>query len=294
MKHRHGLALSFAVLAGLLAPSSGLAATTIGQSPPTDGAPVVCAAGSAHVQDGVNGGVPYIVPPGGGVITSWSHDAAATPGTMALATFREELGATNYSPLAESQAETITPSTKNTFDTRIPVIGGELIGLHVVTGQVMCRHFTNLTGDFDFWDMAPPPPGSGVNSYGQAQERYRLNVSAVIEPDADGDGFGDETQDGCPNDPRGTDCINPEVTIDKGPRKQSKKRTAKFLFSSNESGATFECSLDGKPFTACTSPLKTKKLKRRKHTFAVHAVDAGANKSADAVYKWKVKKKKKK
>ncbi len=75
---------------------------------------------------------------------------------MALATFREELGATNYSPLAESQVETITPSTMNTFKTQMTVTGGELIGLHVVTGDVMCRHFTNLAGDFDFWDETPP------------------------------------------------------------------------------------------------------------------------------------------
>ncbi len=84
------------------------------------------------------------------------------------------------------------------------------------------------------------------------------------------------------------------MTIDKGPRKQSKKKKAKFKFSSNEAGATFECSVDGKAFKACASPFKVKKLKPRKHTFAVHAVDANGNESADAVYKWKVKKPKKK
>jgi hypothetical protein len=28
----------------------------------------------------------------------------------------------------------------------------------------------------------------------------RINMAAVVEPDVDGDGFGDETQDGCPTD----------------------------------------------------------------------------------------------
>src|SRR2546429_433363 len=30
---------------------------------------------------------------------------------------------------------------------------------------------------------------------------YDINVSATLEPDVDGDGYGDETQDSCPTDP---------------------------------------------------------------------------------------------
>ncbi len=98
-----------------------------------------------------------------------------------------------------------------------------------------------------------------------------------------------------PPPPAAGDLQAPETTITKAPKKKSKKRKAKFEFSSNEPGSTFECSLDGKPFAPCTSPLKTKKLKRKKHTFAVRATDAAGNTDASpAEAKFKVKKKPKK
>jgi hypothetical protein len=88
------------------------------------------------------------------------------------------------------------------------------------------------------------------------------------------------------------DTSAPDTAIDKGPKKKTRKRKAKFRFSSDDPSATFECKLDKKDFESCTSPQKYKKLKRRKHTFEVHAIDAAGNVDAtpDAL-KWKVKKK---
>jgi hypothetical protein len=88
------------------------------------------------------------------------------------------------------------------------------------------------------------------------------------------------------------DTTAPETTIDKGPKKKTRKRKAKFRFSSDDPTATFECKLDKKDFEPCTSPKKYKKLKRRKHKFRVRATDAAGNvdQSPDKL-KWKVKKK---
>jgi hypothetical protein len=98
-----------------------------------------------------------------------------------------------------------------------------------------------------------------------------------------------------PPPPPAGDSQAPETTITKQPKRKSKKRKAKFEFISSEAGSTFQCSLDGKPFSPCTSPLKTKKLKRKKHTFAVRATDAAGNTDASpAQAKFKVKKKRKK
>jgi hypothetical protein len=44
----------------------------------------------------------------------------------------------------------------------------------------------------------------------------------------------------------------------------------------SESGARFECKLDGRPYVACSSP-RTLKLKVGKHVFRVRAVDAAGN-----------------
>jgi hypothetical protein len=121
----------------------------------------------------------------------------------------------------------------------------------------------------------------------------RLNVSAILEPDCDSDGFGDETQDAV------ADCVVPETLLTKGPKdkvKTKKKRAkATFEFSSSEPGSSFQCTLDGKQeFKPCTSPL-TVKVKKGKHSFEVTATDSAGNADpSPATDGWKVKRKKKK
>ena len=89
------------------------------------------------------------------------------------------------------------------------------------------------------------------------------------------------------------DTTPPQTTIDKGPAKKTKSKSATFEFSSNEPGSTFSCSVDGKPSTACASPLNLKRLKPGKHTFGVVATDAAGNTdSSPATRSWKVRKRK--
>ena len=99
-----------------------------------------------------------------------------------------------------------------------------------------------------------------------------------------------------PADPPAGDGDPPETRIDKGPKKKSKKRKATFEFSADEAGVSFQCSLDGAPFTPCSSPFQTKvKKKPKKHSLQVRATDAAGNVDATpASHSWKVKKKKKK
>lgn len=133
-------------------------------------------------------------------------------------------------------------------------------------------------GDRD--DYAPSEPVAN----------YRIPISAQLEPDCDNDGFGDETQDqdlnSCPP--------APETTITKHPKDKTKKKTATFEFTANEPAATFECSIDGGPFTPCSSPDRFK-VKTGKHSFVVRAKDAGNNvEGTPASDAWKVKKRKRK
>ena len=64
----------------------------------------------------------------------------------------------------------------------------------------------------------------------------------------------------------------PQTTLRRKPPKRTTDRTPTFRFTSNQSGATFECRLDSKPFRACRSPFTTKKLSFGGHTFKVRAV----------------------
>ena len=48
-----------------------------------------------------------------------------------------------------------------------------------------------------------------------------------------------------------------------------------FAFASDQDGATFECSVDGQPFTACVTPATLGPLPSGDHRLAVRAVTGG-------------------
>lgn len=84
----------------------------------------------------------------------------------------------------------------------------------------------------------------------------------------------------------------PETTIDSGPKKKTRKRKAKFKFSADAAGATFECKLDKGAYKPCSSPKSYRKLKPGKHRFRVRATAGGKTDATPARYAWKVKRKK--
>jgi hypothetical protein len=93
--------------------------------------------------------------------------------------------------------------------------------------------------------------------------------------------------------PPAPDTIAPETTLTDRPRANTKKRRARFSFIYTESGSRLICSIDGEAFSACTSPTTTRKLRRRRHTFEVSAVDVAGNADeTPAIARWKVRRKK--
>jgi nitrous oxidase accessory protein NosD len=71
-----------------------------------------------------------------------------------------------------------------------------------------------------------------------------------------------------------TDISNPDTSIDSGPANGGVASGAPaFTFSSPNAGTSFQCSLDGVAFTACTSPVAYEGLGGGQHTFAVRTMD---------------------
>jgi hypothetical protein len=80
----------------------------------------------------------------------------------------------------------------------------------------------------------------------------------------------------------GGDTTAPDTTITGGPSGTVTTTSASFTFASTETGSTFGCSLDGAPYTSCSSPTAYTNLTNGTHTFAVRATDAAGNTDGSA------------
>lgn len=79
------------------------------------------------------------------------------------------------------------------------------------------------------------------------------------------------------NPDSGGDTTPPETTITSAPPSLSAGADATFAFSADEPGSTFECSLDGGAFAACSTPTTYTGLAGGAHTFRVRATDTADN-----------------
>jgi hypothetical protein len=112
--------------------------------------------------------------------------------------------------------------------------------------------------------MAPPPLFD-----------YFMDVAAVVETDADGDGYGDDTQDLCPtNASTHGPCLQTKVKhAPRTVRTATGQAKVTLNLHSSVHGATFQCAVDGKAFKTCKSRF-TKHYKVGKHVVLVRAVGA--------------------
>jgi hypothetical protein len=192
-RRRTGLFL-IATAAALLAvagPSYG--ATVVGQTfTPTD----TFQFGYTTVQSAAPGSQ-YTVPTAG-VLTSWSFQASATevPQGLKLKVARPA-GGNSFSVVGDSAPKNPVAATLNTYtDVSIPVQPGDILGLFTGSADNVRVYADTAPGDGYFEsekeaDVAPGPPIPFDGPF----DEYKLDISATLEGDCDGDGFGDETED---------------------------------------------------------------------------------------------------
>jgi hypothetical protein len=83
------------------------------------------------------------------------------------------------------------------------------------------------------------------------------------------------------------DTTAPDTSIAATPTNPTNATGASFSFTSTKAGSTFQCSLDGAGFTACTSPASYSGLAQGSHTFSVQATDGVGNTDpTPAVFNW--------
>jgi hypothetical protein len=186
-----------------------------------------CSDDTAYVGPSVSSGPDYIAN-AGGVVTTYSMTAdSSTLVTVRLLVLQPGAG-TNYTAVQEDAARTQTvPGAVNTqTNIHLPIAAGQTIGLFVpnqASGEGWCLDYTGNPLD-TYRDFSGEPPLNSPTAFSSHPDPIRLNLAATVEPDADSDTFGDETQDtclgtagpysGCPN----------TVTLDKVKQKGKKPK----------------------------------------------------------------------
>ena len=185
-----------ALSVALLVPSVAAAATEVGDD---------CA---ANLEMGTYTNVPEskapdasplpVAAPAAGILTAWklrSLSGQTVPVRMGV--FRLT-GPGKFLLLADNQQTAVFGL--NTFKTRIPVQAGDRFGL-IPVGEADLYCVTGSSEDHS-WSYSQQPVDVGSEYQFAAGVQVRVPVVGVIEPDVDGDGYGDETQDACPQSAR--------------------------------------------------------------------------------------------
>lgn len=193
MRRRLGTAVAGMALAlALLAAPGASAATEVGNTCTVD----IGRENATELQlSKAAGSTTPIAVPAAGVVTSWKVTIPKTDAVVVqkMRVFRPTGGANEFTTVAETPYEVLPPGT-NVVPTRISVQAGDRIGAYGPFGTVTC-----LTPNLD--DVMGTYTGDalvGSTHTFAASTGEQVAVSAAVEPDADGDGYGDETQDQCP------------------------------------------------------------------------------------------------
>jgi hypothetical protein len=154
-----------------------------------------------------------VAAPSAGVVTQWKVNVVPVPITFPQTMKILRLNGGSHTAQVVGEAAGAIGSGQTVLSTRIPVQAGDrvsLFGSGIVETLICDTPGVNTSiGGF-------AGNGGGVgssNPYIELPEELRIPVAAVIESDADNDGYGDETQDKCPQSATTHDAC-PSVTID--------------------------------------------------------------------------------
>ncbi len=212
-----------------------------------------------------------------GVVVSWSLRSS---GGLSAYPIRLHLIRENVSVGVGAQEAMPVAAGIRSFPARLPVKAGDQIGVDFEPPpfiDIPVAKFDSTGAALDLWK---PVLGASEerNPFENGKANYELLANATIEPDADRDGWGDETQDKCPGraDPSNACPVAPIPTELPPNTKIGEVRIegakATFRFSATVKGSKFKCKLDKKPWKSCKSPKVYRGLKEGRHGFKVKAI----------------------
>ena len=181
-------------VAALVVAPGAPAATEVGNDCEANG--MVVGATIFPFTNGPNSPLPVSVP-AAGIATQWvvrTHPGADVHAER-LKVFRPTSDPNRFQVVAESGLENVA-SGRNSFEIRIPVEPRDRFGVTGRSGGGAIACLPPRPGDVGGVFFADSPMGSNI-SFAE-DETAQAAVSAIVEPDRDKDGYGDETQDRCP------------------------------------------------------------------------------------------------
>jgi hypothetical protein len=215
-------------------------------------------------------GQPGYVVPTDGVITAFSTKANANPGNqIRMVLFGSPTGS-SYPVAAKSSFRALIVSTVNTFEVRVPVRAGWLLGAGFLGTATACVNSGTAEDRISLVNAGDVDTDSSVTL--APLTIGLVDIAAVVEPDVDGDGFGDVSQDRCPVSALAqAACPAPETTITRAPKAHTGKRKVKLAFASSVPGSLFLVAVDGRKAVPSLSPF-VRKLGYGRHRITVQAV----------------------
>jgi hypothetical protein len=169
----------------------------------TAGSNIQCLFTCVRVQTAI-GGISTAAP-FNGVVVRWR--AASNIATTMSARIVRPTDSTNFQLVRSSDPASIGatisespggpfPPTMTTVPSRIPISKGDFVGLGMSTAPATF-YSTEIPGSL-YLDLNGQPDGASVGK--PSASGGMIFYNADIEPDADGDGYGDDTQDLCSTD----------------------------------------------------------------------------------------------
>ncbi len=171
-----------------------------------------------------------------GVVTSWRTNSDSDPnGTLRFEVLKPNPGggANHLIAVQKDGVRTLQPDTLNVFmGLHLPIAAGDTVGVYVPAGQAGGNGSCLSAGPAadKRQEFVGDPPLGVSTAFSAPTDGARLNLAAIVEPDADKDNFGDETQDACPTDAAvQTTCPVPATPVTKKKckrKRKGKKRSA--------------------------------------------------------------------
>jgi uncharacterized repeat protein (TIGR01451 family) len=171
-----------------VAPSGAAFACFGGTTPPGCTLMEVGGAGNDHAS------------PINGVVVGWAVRASAPDGGVTLRIMHKD-SSTTYAPESSSGAVNLAGSGGvERFTTRLPITKGDYVAVHGGNSNEVPLFPASAPANEAELEFSDPFADGSVAHSATSNSPFGILLQATVEPDVDGDGYGDETQDACPND----------------------------------------------------------------------------------------------